>query len=301
MENLRDLEKRKEELTELFSNPEIMSSAERIKALSLEFSELQRKISQLGSMQYQDVSSAPVIMEIRAGTGGEEAALFAGDLFTMYSRFAAKKGWKILVIDESKNDLGGYKEATLEIKGKQAFDLLKREAGTHRVQRIPVTEKSGRIHTSTATVAVLPEISNVQIELRPEDLEFETAKSSGAGGQNVNKRMTAIRVYHKPSGLVVACQVERSLEQNKQRALQILKAKLYALEQEKTQSAISQERLAQIGRGERSEKIKTYNFPQDRLTDHRLNKSWYHLEGIMEGNIDEILEEETKISLTVTI
>lgn len=296
METLQDLQKRKEELTALFGDSGILGNPERIKALSLEFADLQRKIAQLESKQNQDLTGATVIMEVRAGTGGEEAALFAGDLLRMYERFANKKGWKVTVIDESKNDLGGYKEVTLEIKGENAYDLLKLEGGTHRVQRIPLTEKSGRIHTSTATVAVLPEITNVQIELRPEDLEFETTKSSGAGGQNVNKRMTAIRVYHKPSGLVVACQVERSLEQNRQRALQILKSKLYALEQEKNRSALSHERLSQIGRGERAEKIKTYNFPQDRLTDHRLNKSWYHLEGIMEGNLDDMLGEEARFA-----
>jgi len=289
-ETPEELQKRRDELTALFADPAILSNSERVKALSFEFTEVQKKISQLQSQEPRGaLDGAPAIIEIRAGTGGQEAALFAGELLRMYEKFAAKKGWRVSVIDENKDDLGGYKEVVVEIKGTGAYNLLRQEAGTHRVQRIPSTEKSGRIHTSTATVAVLPEVTNAKINLRPEDLEFETAKSSGAGGQNVNKRMTAIRVYHKPSGLVVACQVERSLEQNRQRALQLLKVKLYALEQEKTQTSLSQERLSQIGRGERAEKIKTYNFPQDRLTDHRVNTTWHNLASIMEGNLDEVI------------
>lgn len=286
---LPELQKRKEELISLFSDASVTSNPERMKALSLEFGEIQRQIARLQESAEDGGISSGVIVEIRAGTGGDEAALFAGDLFRMYERFAAKKGWKALVIDENKNDLGGYKEVVLEVKGKDAYELLRYEAGTHRVQRVPSTEKSGRIHTSTATVAVLPEVPNIQIDIKPEDIEIETAKSSGPGGQNVNKRMTACRIHHKPTGLIVSSQVERSLDQNRQRAMQVLKAKLYALEQEKVQGSLSEERLSQIGRGERAEKIKTYNFPQDRVTDHRINKSWHNLARLLEGEIDDML------------
>lgn len=295
-ETREELQKRRDELALLFADPIVSSNPERIKALTFEFAEVQKKIAQLRDQGLTDsLDSLPVIMEIRAGTGGQEAALFAGELLRMYEKFVAKKGWLISVIDENKDDLGGYKEVVIEIKGKNAYGLLRQEAGTHRVQRIPLTEKSGRIHTSTATVAVLPEVTDARIEIRSEDIEVQTAKSSGPGGQNVNKRMTACRIHHKPTGIIVSSQVERSLEQNRQRALQVLKAKLYALAQEKTQSSLAQERSSQIGRGERAEKIKTYNFPQDRLTDHRLNKSWHHLEGILQGNIDEMIQEEAKI------
>ncbi|MBI3335050.1 MAG: PCRF domain-containing protein [Candidatus Portnoybacteria bacterium] len=290
MPTLEELEKQKEQLTQQFSNPAITSNPERLKALSFEFAQIQKQIAQLQPQLPATSYQLPAIIEIRAGTGGEEASLFAGDLFRVYEKFALKKGWRVGVIDESKNDVGGYKEVVFEVKGKNAYELLKNEAGTHRVQRIPVTEKSGRIHTSTATVAVLPEVSEAQIEIKPEDLEFETTKSSGPGGQNVNKRMTAARILHKPSGIVVTSQVERSLDQNRQRALKLLRAKLYALEQEKLTASLSHERREQIGRAMRAEKIKTYNFPQNRLTDHRINKSWHNLDRIMEGNLDEILE-----------
>ena len=201
----------------------------------------------------------------------------------------SKKNWQINLIDENKSEIGGYKEIIFEIKGKNAYTLLENEAGTHRVQRIPVTEKNGRIHTSTATIAVLPEPKGTQVEIRPEDLDFETTKSSGPGGQNVNKRMTAVRMRHKPTGIVVTSQVERSLDQNRQHALQLLKAKIYSQEQEKAQTSLSQERRSQIGQAKRAEKIKTYNFPQNRLTDHRINKSWHNLDQIMEGNIENVL------------
>lgn len=291
MPTLQDLQKRKGELTQLFSDPAITSNPERLKALSLEFAEIQKQVAQLQNLTLTANSKLQnAIIEIRAGTGGEEASLFAGDLFRMYEKFALKKGWQVSAIDESKNDVGGYKEVVFEVKGKGAYELLKNEAGTHRVQRIPQTEKSGRIHTSTATVAVLPEVSETLVEIKPEDLEFETAKSSGPGGQNVNKRMTAARILHKPSGIVVTSQVERSLDQNRQRALKLLRAKLYALEQEKLTASLSQERREQIGRAMRAEKIKTYNFPQNRLTDHRSGKSWHNLDRIMEGNLDEVIK-----------
>jgi peptide chain release factor 1 len=294
MASKEDLIKRKQELTEAFSDPSAMSSPERMKALSLEFSDVQKQLAALQEASKTPASSGAII-EIRAGAGGDESSLFAGDLLVMYERFAQKQQWSVLVIDENKSDLKGYKGVVCEIKGKNAYELLKGEGGTHRVQRIPATEKSGRIHTSTATVAVLPVTEGIQIEIRPEDIEVETAKSSGAGGQNVNKRMTAARLIHKPSGIVVASQTERSLEQNKQNAMKVLKAKLYAQEQEKKQSSLSQDRRNQIGSAMRAEKIKTYNFPQDRLTDHRLNKNWHNLESIFQGNIKEILEAQKSL------
>lgn len=289
MPSIEELQKRKEEITNLFSLPDVATNPERLKALSFEFADIQRQIASLQSPHTNLSSSSDAIIEIRAGTGGEEAALFAGDLFRMYEKFALKKGWQINLIDENKSEIGGYKEVIFEIKGKGAYDLLKDEAGTHRVQRIPTTEKNGRIHTSTATVAILSQPKGTEINIRPEDLEFETAKSSGPGGQNVNKRMTAIRIKHKPTGIIVASQVERSLDQNKQKALGLLRARLYALDQEKKESSRMEERRSQIGQAMRAEKIKTYNFPQNRLTDHRTNKSWHNLDHIIEGELEDVL------------
>lgn len=291
MSTLQDLQKRKDELTEKFSDPAVVQNPERIKSLSLEFAQVQKEIARLEKEQSPSspLGEDTVIMEIRAGTGGEEAALFAGNLLRMYEKFALKKGWQITLIDESKNEIGGYKEIVFEVKGRDAFTLLSQEGGTHRVQRIPATEKSGRIHTSTATVAVLPDVEGRQIDIRQEDIKVETTKSSGPGGQNVNKRMTAIRIYHKPTGIMASSQAERSLDQNRQRALQILRAKLFVREQEQSEAAISGQRKEQIGQAKRAEKIKTYNFPQNRLTDHRSGKSWHNLDQIMEGALDSIL------------
>lgn len=288
MPTLEELKKRKKQLLNQFSNPDITSNPERLKALSLEFAHIQREIASLQGSQ-ERIAPSSLIMEIRAGQGGEEAALFAGDLFRMYEKFALKKNWQSSLVDENKSDIGGYKEVIFEIKGKGSYDLLKDEAGTHRVQRIPTTEKSGRIHTSTATVAVLPQPKDTEIEIKPDDLEFETAKSSGPGGQNVNKRMTAIRIKHKPTGIIVASQVERSLDQNKQKALGLLKARLYAFAEEKKDSSRIEERRSQIGQAMRAEKIKTYNFPQNRLTDHRSGKSWHNLDHIIEGELEDVL------------
>lgn len=235
-----------------------------------------------------------VILEIRAGTGGEEAALFAQDLFRMYSKYAQKKGWKEKILDVRKTELGGYKEIIFELCGKNVFKKMKNEGGVHRVQRIPVTEKGGRIHTSTATVAVLPKPIKTQIEIRPEDLKIEFYRASGPGGQYVNKRETAVRILHLPTGIVVTSQTERNQLQNKENALKILKAKLLEKELKEKEEKIKSERSSQIKRGERAEKIRTYNFPQNRVTDHRIKKSWQKLDKILEGDLDCILNELEK-------
>jgi len=231
-----------------------------------------------------------VILEIRAGAGGAEASLFAQDLFRMYSRFAEKKAWKLEVMDTSFSPIGGFKEVIVNIRGERVYSQLKYESGVHRVQRVPQTEASGRIHTSTVTVAVLPEADEVDIELDPKDLKIEAFGASGPGGQNVNRNYTAIRITHKPSGLVVSCQDEKSQHRNREKALRILRTRLMDKAQREQQEKIARDRKAQVGTGERSEKIRTYNFHQSRVTDHRLNLSLHKLEHILDGNLDEILE-----------
>jgi len=232
-----------------------------------------------------------VIVEIRAGTGGDEAALFAADLARMYMRYAEARHWKTEVISANETGQGGYKEIIFAVKGKGAYSRLKYESGVHRVQRVPVTESQGRIHTSTATVAVLAEVDEVEIEINPGDLQIDTYRSAGAGGQNVQKNETAIRITHLPTGLVVACQDERSQTQNRLRAMSILRARLYDLEQRRLQQERASERRSQVGTGERSEKIRTYNFPQNRVTDHRINLSSYNLSAVMAGDIDMFIDE----------
>jgi peptide chain release factor 1 len=232
-----------------------------------------------------------VFVEIRAGTGGEEAAIFAADLYRMYTRYAERQGWKVELIDSNEIGVGGFKEVVFQVKGKGAYSKLKYESGVHRVQRVPTTESSGRIHTSTATVAVLAEVEDVDVEIPDSDLKIDVFRSSGAGGQNVQKNATAIRITHLPTGIVVACQDERSQLQNKLRAMSILRARLYEIEEEKRRSAEDADRRSQVGTGERSEKIRTYNYPQNRVTDHRINQSIFNLPSVMEGGIDEFIEE----------
>ena len=231
-----------------------------------------------------------IFLEVRAGTGGDEAALFAGDLFRMYARYAESKGWSVEILSESPGEHGGYKEIISRIIGRGAFSLLKFESGTHRVQRVPATEAQGRIHTSACTVAILPELEEVEaVDLNPADLRIDTYRSSGAGGQHVNKTDSAIRITHLPTGIVVECQDERSQHKNRSRALSLLKARLLAAEREKQQSAQAQSRKLQVGSGDRSERIRTYNFPQGRVTDHRINLTLYKLDEVMNGNLDELV------------
>jgi len=235
--------------------------------------------------------SRNVIMEIRAGTGGDEAAMFAADLFRMYSRYAERQGWKEEVISQSEIGIGGYKEIIFTIKGKSAYSKLKFESGVHRVQRVPVTEAQGRIHTSTVTVVVLAEVDDVEINIPEADIRIDIYRSAGAGGQNVQKNSTAIRITHLPTGIVVACQDERSQLQNRLRAMTILRARLFEIEIDRRQHELEVTRRAQAGTGERSEKIRTYNFPQSRVTDHRINVSSYNLPAVMAGDLDSFIEE----------
>jgi len=231
-----------------------------------------------------------VIVEIRAGAGGEEAALFAGSLFRMYSMYAERKGWKIEILNENETELGGYKEISFSVEGEGAYSRFKFESGVHRVQRVPETESQGRIQTSTVTVAVLPEAEEVDFELNPADLQIDVFRSSGAGGQKVNKTSSAIRVTHIPTGMVVECQDERSQYKNKDKALKVLRSRLLEIEQAKQNAEIAGARKAQVGTGDRSERIRTYNFPQGRVSDHRIGLTLYKIEAIMNGDIDEIID-----------
>jgi peptide chain release factor 1 len=270
---------------------------ELLELAELEISELEEQIPEIEKqLKSMLVPKDPrddrnVIVEVRAGTGGDEAALFAADLFRMYSLYAERQRWKSEVMSANEIGIGGFKEITFEIKGHGAYSKLKYESGVHRVQRVPSTESQGRIHTSTATVAVMAEVDEVEIHIPDSDIDVEVYKSAGAGGQNVQKNSTAVRLTHKPSGLVVTCQDERSQLQNKLRAMSILRARLFEIEENKRSAEIEADRRSQVGSGERSEKIRTYNYPQSRVTDHRIGVSSYNLSTVMEGDIDLFIEE----------
>jgi peptide chain release factor 1 len=273
------------------TDPDLLALAEaEIEELEPQITNLESEITDLLAPK-DPRDSRNVIVEIRAGTGGDEAALFAADLFRMYERYAERRGWKTEVMSSSEIGIGGFKEIIFEVKGKGAYSRLKYESGVHRVQRVPTTEAQGRIHTSTATVAVLAEVDEVDISIPDSDIEIEVFRSAGAGGQNVQKNSTAVRIYHKPTGLVVVCQDERSQLQNKLRALSVLRARLYEIEENKRRTELDETRRSQVGSGERSEKIRTYNYPQSRVTDHRVGVSSYNLPAVMDGDIDQFIDE----------
>lgn len=297
-QQLLDLDKKIEAIRALLSDPEMVELAQlEINDLEVQKKELEQSAATSMTIEpsdeesYEDnVNPNLAILEIRSAAGGDEAGLFCGDLLRMYLRYAEEKGWQVVELDRSEGGIGQIKQITLQIKGRGAYQDLRFESGVHRVQRVPKTESSGRIHTSTATVAVLPEVQETEVYINPSDIEFDAFRSGGAGGQNVNKVSTAVRIKHIPTGIVVTCQTERSQLQNRENAMSLLRAKIWELEQSKNVNNVEVVRAAQVGTGERNEKIRTYNFPQNRLTDHRIGKSWYNLEGILDGKLGPVIQ-----------
>ena len=275
---------------EMLSDPEMKELAqEEMKIAKEKISKLEEEIKILLIPKDPD-DDKNIICEIRAGTGGEEAALFAGELFRMYSMYAERKHWKLEVLNENETELGGYKEITFMISGKGVYSRMKFESGAHRVQRVPETESNGRIQTSAATVAVLPVVEDVQIEINPADIKMEVFRASGAGGQHINKTSSAVRLIHIPTGMVAECQTERSQVQNREYAMKLLKSRLYEIEKAKQDAELTNARRSQVGSGDRSEKIRTYNYPQGRITDHRIGMSIYQMEDFLNGNLDGMID-----------
>lgn len=286
----KKLEKTIEENEELLKDPELKELAEaEINEAREKLPKVEEEIKILLIPKDPD-DDKNIICEIRAGAGGEEAALFAGTLFRMYSMYAEKKHWSIDILNENETELGGYKEITFMVTGKGVYSKLKFESGAHRVQRVPDTESSGRIHTSAATVAILPVVEDVEIEINPSDIKMEVYRASGAGGQHVNKTSSAVRLIHEPTGIVAECQTERSQVQNREYAMRLLKSRLYEIEKSKQDAELANARKSQIGTGDRSEKIRTYNYPQGRITDHRIGLSIYQMENFLNGDLDEMIE-----------
>lgn len=287
----KDIRDSRDILSDPQSEPDLKTMADgEIKRLSAREAELEREIRLL-LVPIDPLDEKNVFLEVRAGAGGDESSLFAQDLVRMYARYAEHKGWKFEIMDVSVSPIGGFKEAIAGVQGKKVYSQLKYESGVHRVQRVPKTEASGRIHTSTVTVAVLPEADEVDVKLDPKDLRIEAFGSSGPGGQSVNRNYTAIRVTHKPSGLVVSCQDEKSQHRNKEKALRVLRSRLMEIVRRERHEKIAQDRRSQVGTGERSEKIRTFNFSQSRVTDHRLNESFHNLGAILDGELDEIIDK----------